>query len=49
MLLKGCIQRYLFRTVLTLNVLYDIRGLDNQGLRGFLPDDISKLSHLQNM
>ncbi|KAD4982411.1 hypothetical protein E3N88_19082 [Mikania micrantha] len=24
-------------------------GLDNQGLRGFLPDDISKLSHLENM
>lgn len=24
-------------------------GLDNQGLRGFLPDDISKLSHLQHM
>ncbi|KAI3718965.1 hypothetical protein L6452_19850 [Arctium lappa] len=24
-------------------------GLDNQGLRGFLPADISKLSHLQNM
>ncbi|KAL7603559.1 hypothetical protein Lser_V15G16427 [Lactuca serriola] len=24
-------------------------GLDNQGLRGFLPDDISKLTHLQNM
>ncbi|XP_071707287.1 receptor-like protein 4 [Rutidosis leptorrhynchoides] len=24
-------------------------GLDNQGLRGSLPDDISKLTHLQNM
>ncbi|KAI3743675.1 hypothetical protein L1987_56737 [Smallanthus sonchifolius] len=24
-------------------------GLDNQGLRGFLPDDISKLTHLQHM
>nr|XP_043623896.1 receptor-like protein 4 [Erigeron canadensis] len=24
-------------------------GLDNQGLRGSLPDDISKLSHLQHM
>ncbi|KAF3968362.1 hypothetical protein CMV_007737 [Castanea mollissima] len=24
-------------------------GLDNQGLRGFLPDDISKLSHLQSI
>nr|GEW82792.1 receptor like protein 4 [Tanacetum cinerariifolium] len=24
-------------------------GLDNQGLRGSLPDDISKLSHLQIM
>ncbi|KAI3796822.1 hypothetical protein L1987_39508 [Smallanthus sonchifolius] len=23
-------------------------GLDNQGLRGFLPDDISKLTHLQH-
>ncbi|KAL4583601.1 hypothetical protein LXL04_008179 [Taraxacum kok-saghyz] len=24
-------------------------GLDNQGLRGYLPDDISKLNHLQHM
>ncbi|KAJ0682239.1 putative transferase [Helianthus annuus] len=24
-------------------------GLDNQGLRGFLPEDISKLSHLEHM
>ncbi|CAN1327208.1 Receptor-like protein 4 [Linum perenne] len=24
-------------------------GLDNQGLRGFLPDDISKLQHLQSI
>ncbi|KAG5516938.1 hypothetical protein RHGRI_037616 [Rhododendron griersonianum] len=24
-------------------------GLDNQGLKGFLPNDISKLRHLQNI
>ncbi|WOL07694.1 leucine-rich repeat receptor-like serine/threonine-protein kinase [Canna indica] len=31
------------------NWVIDGLGLDNQGLKGFLPDDISKLQHLQSI